>query len=344
MPRGLVNAVLRRAVARARRSCSPALGRLDAGGRRGRPLVPAGWREMWWEELGPARRAVAAGRLNEPAETALRVEHARAPTRARSWRELRAAGVDVERPRAAAPLAVAATGSSCRRPARSGGARAIDDGELSPQSRGSPAVVEVLDPQPGERVLDLCAGPGIKTGQIAARMGDRGRDRRGRARPGRAPRRSREHGRAAGPAQRRAWSRRDAAERRPRRRLRSRPRRPALLRPRHARLAARRALAQVAASDRAPGRLQDAHPRAARPRALRPGGHARLLDLHDLARARTRSGSPRCSPTTRRECRADDLGAAYPELAARARPPLPADAPRPRPHRRVLHRPAARRA
>ncbi|MFP5388522.1 MAG: RsmB/NOP family class I SAM-dependent RNA methyltransferase, partial [Thermoleophilia bacterium] len=47
-------------------------------------------------------------------------------------------------------------------------------GELTPQSRGSAAVVEVLDPQPGEHILDLCAGPGIKTGQIAARMGDRG--------------------------------------------------------------------------------------------------------------------------------------------------------------------------
>ncbi len=50
----------------------------------------------------------------------------------------------------------------------------IAAGELTPQSRGSAAVVEVLDPQPGEHVLDLCAGPGIKTGQIAARMGDRG--------------------------------------------------------------------------------------------------------------------------------------------------------------------------
>jgi 16S rRNA (cytosine967-C5)-methyltransferase len=47
-------------------------------------------------------------------------------------------------------------------------------GELTPQSRGSAAVVELLDPQEGEHVLDLCAGPGIKTGQIAARMGDRG--------------------------------------------------------------------------------------------------------------------------------------------------------------------------
>ena len=50
----------------------------------------------------------------------------------------------------------------------------IAAGELTPQSRGSAAVVEVLDPQPGEHVLDLCAGPGIKTGQIAERMGGRG--------------------------------------------------------------------------------------------------------------------------------------------------------------------------
>ena len=34
--------------------------------------------------------------------------------------------------------------------------------------------VRVLDPQPGERVLDLCAAPGGKTTQIAARMAGRG--------------------------------------------------------------------------------------------------------------------------------------------------------------------------
>ena len=38
------------------------------------------------------------------------------------------------------------------------------------QSRGAQAVVEVLDPKPGERVLDLCAGPGVKTVAIAARL------------------------------------------------------------------------------------------------------------------------------------------------------------------------------
>ena len=47
-------------------------------------------------------------------------------------------------------------------------------GDLTPQSRGSAAVVELLDPRPGDHVLDLCAGPGIKTGQIAARTGGRG--------------------------------------------------------------------------------------------------------------------------------------------------------------------------
>jgi len=34
--------------------------------------------------------------------------------------------------------------------------------------------VGVLDPQPGERVLDLCAAPGNKTAQMAIRMQDRG--------------------------------------------------------------------------------------------------------------------------------------------------------------------------
>ncbi|MBS1883827.1 MAG: RsmB/NOP family class I SAM-dependent RNA methyltransferase, partial [Actinobacteria bacterium] len=52
--------------------------------------------------------------------------------------------------------------------------RLVAAGALTPQSRGSAAVVAVLEPRPGETVLDLCAGPGIKTGQIAARMEDRG--------------------------------------------------------------------------------------------------------------------------------------------------------------------------
>lgn len=39
------------------------------------------------------------------------------------------------------------------------------------QEPSAMAVVQVLDPKPGERILDLCAAPGGKTTQIAGRMG-----------------------------------------------------------------------------------------------------------------------------------------------------------------------------
>ena len=42
------------------------------------------------------------------------------------------------------------------------------------QEASAMAPVYLLDPQPGERVLDLCAAPGGKTTQIAGRMGGKG--------------------------------------------------------------------------------------------------------------------------------------------------------------------------
>lgn len=47
---------------------------------------------------------------------------------------------------------------------------ACASGAIYVQDLSSQLTVAVLDPQPGERVLDLCAAPGSKTGQIAARM------------------------------------------------------------------------------------------------------------------------------------------------------------------------------
>jgi len=46
-------------------------------------------------------------------------------------------------------------------------------GEIYLQDEASQRVAEVVDAQPGERVLDLCGAPGGKTTQMADRAGDR---------------------------------------------------------------------------------------------------------------------------------------------------------------------------
>jgi 16S rRNA (cytosine967-C5)-methyltransferase len=169
---GLVNAVLRRA-ARERAELTAALLEDDstpeaAAVAHSAPLWLA---RMWWQELGPeaARSLLAA--CNRPPEIAMRVS-------AGSDRDavvagLREAGVEAGPAAGTWPLAPDET---IVVEGRTGEAVpvAVNAGELTPQSRGSAAVVEVLDPQEGEHLLDLCAGPGIKTGQIATRMGDRG--------------------------------------------------------------------------------------------------------------------------------------------------------------------------
>jgi 16S rRNA (cytosine967-C5)-methyltransferase len=167
---GLVNAVLRRA-ARERGELTAALLEDDstpatAAIAHSAPLWLA---QMWWRELGPgpARSLLAA--CNRPAEVAMRASGDREAVLA----VLAAAGVEAAAATGdwplAAPESIAISG-------RTGDAvpALVAAGELTPQSRGSAAVVEALDPREGEHVLDLCAGPGIKTGQIAARMGDRG--------------------------------------------------------------------------------------------------------------------------------------------------------------------------
>jgi len=170
---GFVNAVLRRAVRERTELCAALLeDDSEPAAAAAAHSAPEWLARMWWEEQGAdaARSLLAAG--NEPAPVAMRVNTLRTDPEA-ALAKLREAGVDAgpasgEWP-LAAPESVAIAG-------RTGDAvpAMVAAGELSPQSLGSAAVVEVLDPREGEHVLDLCAGPGIKTGQIAARMGDRG--------------------------------------------------------------------------------------------------------------------------------------------------------------------------
>jgi 16S rRNA (cytosine967-C5)-methyltransferase len=170
---GLVNAVLRRA-GRERDRLTAVLLADDSTPERAAVAhsAPLWLARMWWQELGaePARSLLAA--CNEPAELALRVNVLRGSRDALLTR-LTEAGVEACAAEGPWPLAAA---EEIVVEGRTGAAvpKMVASGELTPQSRGSAAAVELLDPQPGEHVLDLCAGPGIKTGQIAARMEDRG--------------------------------------------------------------------------------------------------------------------------------------------------------------------------
>jgi 16S rRNA (cytosine967-C5)-methyltransferase len=52
---------------------------------------------------------------------------------------------------------------------------ALAKGRATPQDQGSQAVVQCLDPQPGDRVLDVAAAPGGKATGIGERVGGDGR-------------------------------------------------------------------------------------------------------------------------------------------------------------------------
>ncbi|HET9152934.1 MAG TPA: 16S rRNA (cytosine(967)-C(5))-methyltransferase RsmB [Solirubrobacterales bacterium] len=170
---GLVNAVLRRAAREREQLTAELLGDDSTPAAAAvADSAPRWLAEMWWRELGEesARSTLAA--CNERHEVAMRVNPLQTD-RGAVLARLRDAGVEARLPEAPWPLAApemlvieGRTGESVP--------EAVEAGMLTPQSRGSAAVVEVLDPQEGEHVLDLCAGPGIKTGQVGERMCDRG--------------------------------------------------------------------------------------------------------------------------------------------------------------------------
>ena len=168
---GFVNAILRRA-GRERAQLTAALLEDDStpAAAAVADSAPQWLAEMWWGELGPEAARAALAACNRPAEVAMRVNRLRTDREAVLGR-LAEAGVEARVAEAGWPLAAE---EMIVIEGRTGEAvpEAVAAGELTPQSRGSAAVVEVLGPQEGEHVLDLCAGPGIKTGQIAERTGD----------------------------------------------------------------------------------------------------------------------------------------------------------------------------
>jgi 16S rRNA (cytosine967-C5)-methyltransferase len=169
---GLVNAVLRR-LARQRDTLLAGLDDSTPDGAAVALSYPSWLARMWWEELGgkEARSVMAA--MNEPAETALRVNALKVDPSRTSLEALGGGSGGLRRPAGPSPLAPPEAlvvqgrlGEGLR--------RRIAAGELVPQARASQAVLALLDPRPGERILDLCAAPGIKATAIAARLRNEG--------------------------------------------------------------------------------------------------------------------------------------------------------------------------
>jgi 16S rRNA (cytosine967-C5)-methyltransferase len=165
---GLVNAVLRRLAQDAGSIALPSLEN-DPLGHLTHALSLPGWiAERWLERLGPEEAAALARACNRPPPITVRAN------RRRSDRDALLAELRTRHPEAQ-PCRFAPDGIRLGHRGDPSRDPAFLEGRFTVQDEASQLVVELLDPRPGERVLDACAAPGAKASGIAERVGEEGR-------------------------------------------------------------------------------------------------------------------------------------------------------------------------
>ncbi len=164
---GLTNAVLRRLAAEGRAVPLPSLEEDPLGHLTHALSLPAWLAERWIERWGPAEAAALAAASNALPPRCVRANPQRT-TPAALLAELRARLPDAQ-PGQLAPgaLLLGSRGDPRLDPA-------FAEGRFTLQDEASQLVVDLLDPQPGERVLDACAAPGTKATAAAERVGASG--------------------------------------------------------------------------------------------------------------------------------------------------------------------------
>jgi 16S rRNA (cytosine967-C5)-methyltransferase len=164
---GLVNAVLRRAT----REGAALLGALDDRTPEHAAIMhshPEWIARLWWQHLGPEQARALMACDNEPGEVALRANTLLTDAAALARELPVATHVD---PLLGDPLPEALV---LEGPFDAHASPLWRSGAFLAQSRAAMLVARTVDPQPGERVLDLCAAPGGKSTHLAALMGGRG--------------------------------------------------------------------------------------------------------------------------------------------------------------------------
>jgi 16S rRNA (cytosine967-C5)-methyltransferase len=163
---GFVNAVLRRLAREGKEIPLPGLD--------GDPMehlvhtcsLPEWLAKRWLDQYGLEEASKLALAMNEPAPVTIRVNRT-VTTREELLAKLSERFPEAKPCRYASDGIVLGRGDAAHDPA-------FVSGKFSLQDEASQLVVDLLDPQPGERILDTCSAPGTKTAAIAERLNGEG--------------------------------------------------------------------------------------------------------------------------------------------------------------------------